>query len=251
MEKTIRNTPIDNLIKFLNSVKSFNDRGDVRKNLIEQGISVGDSFCIVLKIEKKELFNTLSGYLQLITLIKSQVEMNFKNNDRYLAQLEDVEKALISVGLDNDITVFKKYLTEKVITTLELCADGLAEKEDINIVPNDVLDNIEDDIIDMKKILEHSKLPKSVILVLLQKLDEVENAIRQYKRWGINDFDRVYDSLLGGLYKNRKEINLEENKSLIEKMNSFMLSLLTTTKTSKEILDTTKQLRDTVIRFLE
>lgn len=249
MEKVGSNIPAYRLVSFLELVNDFDTHTKIA-NSQNMGVTIESAFCTILRIEKKELYGILSGYLALIEHIKNQVEATITNSEKYISQLDVVEKALISVGLASDIVEFKKHLTIKTLTTLELCADRLAEVG-IDSLSEETLSSIQQQIKELISLLEESTLPKSLRIVLLQKLDEVEAAIKKYKRWGINEFEEVYDSFLGGLYRSRNSIDTKENSSILQKLQLFMNSLLKTTRSSKEIIDTTKELSSSVTELLE
>ncbi|KAF6583748.1 hypothetical protein [Paenibacillus sp. EKM211P] len=251
MVKTVNNTPISILLSFLKSVKEYKKSKNGTIYLGEKGVTVKSAFCIILEIKENDLFGTLSGYLSLIDLVKKQVETNFKNKDRYITQLDEIQRAFIAVGLDNDITKFQHYITDVIINTLELCSDGLEEKEEIITVSKEQLEDIETQIADLSKQLEESALPKKLIAVLLHKLDDIEAAVQRYKRWGINEFEKVYDSLLGGLYKSRESIDLEKNKGVLQKIDTFMKTLLGFTSDGGEIVENAIEITEKVTDFLK
>ncbi|PKQ88138.1 hypothetical protein CXK86_27195 [Paenibacillus sp. BGI2013] len=245
MERAEAITPIATLLSFLKSVEKY------KKPFNSMDISVKDAFCEILELEEKDLYSTLSEYLSLITLIKKQVMSNFKHTDRYITQLDSIQSAFISVGLNSDIGKFQKHITDVVINTLELCSDGLEEKEEYTILSQEQIEEIENQIAELIIQLEDSHLPKKVVFVLLHKLDDIKSAIQRYKRWGINEFEKVHDSLLGGLYKNRENINKEKNKGFLEKFSLLITTLRGVTDNGSEIVDNAIKITEKVTDFLE
>ncbi|WP_405155439.1 hypothetical protein [Paenibacillus sp. FSL K6-0108] len=250
MERTETNTPILALLTFLKSVKTYKKSEGVIFTG-EMGVSVKTVFCSILKIEESDLYGTLNEYLSLIALIKKQVATNFKNKDRYFVQLDEIQYAFIAVGLDNDITKFQKFITSVAINTLEICSDSLEEKEETITISEEQLKEIEKQIADLITQLEDSHLPKKVVRVILHKLDDIDVAVKRYKRWGINEFETVYDSLLGGLYKNKENIDKEKNKGFLQYLSSFMNSLRGMTENSEKIVDNAIKITEKVTDFLE
>lgn len=211
MERAEAITPIATLLAFLKSVEEYKKEFN-NNTRTYMDISVKDVFCEVLELEEKDLYCTLSEYLSLITLIKKQVTSNFKHTDRYITQLDSIQNALISVGLNSDIAKFQKHITAVVINTLELCSDGLEEKEENTIISQEQIEEIENQIAELIIQLEDSHLPKKVVFVLLHKLDDIKSAVQRYKRWGINEFEKVYDSLLGGFIKTKRILTMRRIK---------------------------------------
>ncbi len=251
MEINEINTPTYKLLSFLRSVNKYEAKIKINTNKIErQDSTIEKAFCEILNVERKELYPTLSGYIVLIEHIKNQVKLYIPKSEKYISQLEIVEAAFINEGLGNDINVFKRHITETVLTTLDLCADRLSEESE-DIIPDKIISVIEEQLSELIFLLEDSSLPESVKFVLLNKLDEVTDAVKKYKRWGINEFDKIYDSFLGGLYRSRNSVDVDANRPILGKLQNFLNSLLKTTRTSKEIIDTSKELGETVTELLE
>jgi hypothetical protein len=161
------------------------------------------------------LFRELTKLFNLINLARESVMyLRGVRHELYLKPLEDIEQAFGKFDYTKSWSSFKQSFDSNTLARLEFCADTLSSQLKEKIVDSDYLATFQAEIEMLLEEVIGSNLSEEMKSFLFEKLQDINQAIRNYRFYGSKSLEYALESTLGGLIL-RKDKLPEKGKSKV------------------------------------
>ena len=188
-----QNNPAGRLGSILKAANSMNDKSVAAKvawaEILETAL---DNIPLLLR--------RLGQVMELPEVVRQQI-MRQKDIDQevYLKWLPKVQRAFGNTNLKAPLSTFTDPIDEAALDGLDFCADLLSRKMPEKILDKGVLKSIYDDTNKLMEDIVGSDIDKDLKIFMLEKLDQVISAIKEYKIKGANPVEKVVESTYGAI----------------------------------------------------
>lgn len=150
-----------------------------------------------------KLFSGITSILNLIDEVEASIkELPEKDHELLLREIPAIRKIVAATNFESGWQFVKDGISEKVLLSVEFCANRVADIWQEKEIPKDELKHISDEINALFEEIKASDLPKAVKTYLLELLETMRSALSNYRITGAKGLRKAVAASIGTLVTN-------------------------------------------------
>jgi hypothetical protein len=250
------NNPAGRLYEILANAMEIGGSGGL---VIQRGIKVSEQrqtrvvLAKALEIDNPDSPDLFDGISQLFGLVNNTElainKLQDVNTELYLRAIIEVKEAFNSLqfNLTQDWDIIANKIDKSTLEKLEFCADALSRQQKEIVLDNEQLNELFDEVRTLLEKVLDANLDKDMKSFMLEKLQDIDRAIINYKFQGSKGLIQAIESTIGATVLDEKLLRTQKENPIV---NSFF-TLIGRVASVLNVYNNTKKLAPDVGKMLQ
>ena len=192
---------------------------------------VGGAWADAFGVEPTDIRQIYALLLELMDLVdraKKSVQQLDVDHDLYLRWVPNVEHVLIYSQLGAKWAQLQPQLDDTTMNQLEFCSELLSRRTSEKVISDEDLSKLQMEVETLLDKVLSANLPEELKDVLIEKLEQIRQAILAYRVRGNEGLRRALGSSLGAMFLYREhieEIQDDKQKTTVSQVVQFIANL--------------------------